>query len=90
MIRCLISTVAFGMGIYIQGIIIVCHWGERECVAQYWQEVGRAGRDGEPAEAHLYHRQQQQSLCKQDMRDLIAPYRIIHAFIGRPFSRHCT
>ena len=71
MIRCLISTVAFGMRIDIPDIRIACHWGESECVAQFWQEVGRTGRDGEPADAHLYHRQQKLSLCKQDMRDLI-------------------
>lgn len=72
MIRCLVSTVAFGMGIDIPDIRFVCHWGESDCVAQYWQEVGRAGRDGEPAEAHLYHRQSQLSLCKPDIRDVVA------------------
>ena len=34
-IRCLVSTVAFGMGIDILDIRIVFHWGESDSVSQY-------------------------------------------------------
>ena len=70
-IRCLITTVAFGMGIDIPDIRLVCHWGESNTVAEYWQEVGRAGRDGQPAEAILYHRQIQLNRCEKDMKEFI-------------------
>ena len=46
-IRCLISTIAFGLGIQISDISAVVHWGVPKTVLSYWQEVGRAGRDAE-------------------------------------------
>ena len=52
-IRLLICTVAFGMGINIPDIRSVIHWGCSSSVLGYWQEVGRCGRDGLPAEARL-------------------------------------
>ena len=53
-IRCLVSTVAFGMGINIPDIKYVVNWGVPSSATTYWQEVGRCGRDGEPAKAILY------------------------------------
>jgi ATP-dependent DNA helicase RecQ len=46
-IRCLFSTVAFDMGIQITDVRIVIHWWLLKTVLSYWQEIGRAGRDGE-------------------------------------------
>ena len=53
-IRCLISTVAFGMGVQIKDVRIVVHWGAPKNLLTYWQEVGRAGRDGSSARAICY------------------------------------
>ena len=53
-IRILISTIAFGMGIDIPDVRRVVHWGISNNSLCYWQEVGRAGRDGMPAQAYLY------------------------------------
>ncbi len=50
----MICTVAFGMGIDIPDIRYVFHWGPSTSLLAYWQEVGRAGRDGQPAEAILF------------------------------------
>lgn len=71
-VRCLVSTVAFGMGIDIPDIRLIIHWGESGSVAQYWQEVGRAGRDGEPAEAHLYHHQRQVNNSEDSTKKMVA------------------
>lgn len=53
-IRVLVSTVAFGMGVDIPDIRRVVHWGAPSDTLSYWQEVGRAGRDGGAATAVLY------------------------------------
>jgi ATP-dependent DNA helicase RecQ len=45
-IRCLIATVALGMGIDIPDIDIIVHIGCPKSIIQYWQEAGRCARDG--------------------------------------------
>ncbi|XP_062593719.1 ATP-dependent DNA helicase RecQ-like [Saccostrea cucullata] len=50
-IRIAICTIAFGMGINIPDIDVVIHWGACYSIMDYWQEVGRAGRDGREAQA---------------------------------------
>ena len=53
-LRVVIATIAFGMGIDCPNIMSVVHWGPSETVEDYVQEVGRAGRDGQPACALLF------------------------------------
>ena len=53
-VRCLITTIAFGLGMQIPDAKYVIHWGPPTSVLDYWQEVGRCARDGTPGEAILY------------------------------------
>jgi ATP-dependent DNA helicase RecQ len=69
----IVATIAFGMGIDKPDVRFVAHLDLPKSIEAYYQETGRAGRDGEPAEAWMAYGLQDIALQRARIDESEAP-----------------
>ena len=73
-LRVVFATVALGMGVDIPCIRNVIHVGPPDTVREYFQETGRAGRDGKQSVAVLYYNNHDIATNRPGISDSIREY----------------
>ncbi|XP_028403994.1 ATP-dependent DNA helicase Q-like SIM [Dendronephthya gigantea] len=73
-VRVVFATIAIGMGVDIRDIRQIIHIGPPSSVKEYFQETGRAGRDGKPSTALLYYNNRDIANNRVGMQDDMRAY----------------
>lgn len=76
--ECISATIAFGMGINKSNVRVVIHYGCPQNIDSYYQEIGRAGRDGKKSLCYLYYKQKDFIIQQRFINDIKdEKYRIV-------------
>jgi len=72
-IKCIVATISFGLGINVSNIRVIIHYGCPKNLESYYQEIGRAGRDGKRSECYLFYSSRDFGMNRSFIKDMKDP-----------------